>query len=225
MAVLLDKPQFVGDWGQHPERGVAPVVVVLLDPGGHSDPGLGLGAKCSSWRSSNSNVECQLSMTALSSAEPALPIDCLTPTRPQAAWKFLAVYSLPWSVCMMTPATAGLPPRTATRHLQRRLGELGVVMGPDAEPDDAARAHVQHAVQVQLALVGWDLGAVAIPLAVEPIRGEVTLEQVRCPTTVPGPGGWSARGADAGGRSAPSRASASRPCSPRPASPHRAGPR
>jgi hypothetical protein len=32
-------------------------------------------------------------MTALSSAEPARFIDCLIATRPQAAWKFLAVYS------------------------------------------------------------------------------------------------------------------------------------
>ena len=44
-----------------------------------------LVAKCSSWRSSNSTVECQLSVTALSSAEPARPIDCLIPTRAQAA--------------------------------------------------------------------------------------------------------------------------------------------
>jgi hypothetical protein len=33
-------------------------------------------------------------------------------SRWQAALKWAAVYSLPWSVCMMTPGTA--PPRTAT---------------------------------------------------------------------------------------------------------------
>jgi hypothetical protein len=48
--------------------------------------------KCSSSRSSNSTVECQLSMTALSSAEPARPIDCWIATRPQAAWKFSSVF-------------------------------------------------------------------------------------------------------------------------------------
>jgi hypothetical protein len=36
------------------------------------------------------------------------------PIRPQAARKIFAVYSLPWSVCMITPATASFPPRTAT---------------------------------------------------------------------------------------------------------------
>lgn len=53
-------------------------------------------------------------MTALSSAEPTLPMDWVTPTRPQAAWKFFAVYSLPWSVCMITSPMLSLPPRTAT---------------------------------------------------------------------------------------------------------------
>ena len=52
-------------------------------------------------------------MTALSRAEPTLPIDCLMPIRAQAARKLLAVYSLPWSVCMITPAIASLPPRIA----------------------------------------------------------------------------------------------------------------
>src|SRR3954454_16463850 len=47
-------------------------------------------------RSSNSSVECQDSITALSSAEPTRPIDCRTPSRAQAAWKAPAVYSLPW---------------------------------------------------------------------------------------------------------------------------------
>ena len=44
-------------------------------------------------RSSNSRVECHDSMTALSSAEPGLPIDWAIPIRWQAAWKARAVYS------------------------------------------------------------------------------------------------------------------------------------
>jgi transposase InsO family protein len=56
-----------------------------------------LVAKCSTRRSSNSRVECQDSMTALSSADPGLPMDWLMPSREQAARKAPAVYSLPWS--------------------------------------------------------------------------------------------------------------------------------
>src|SRR5437763_8065069 len=41
--------------------------------------------KCSTERSSNSRVECQDSMTALSSAEPGRPIDWTMPSRSQAA--------------------------------------------------------------------------------------------------------------------------------------------
>ena len=50
-------------------------------------------------------------MTALSSAEPGRPIDWRMHSRLQACRNRLAVYSLPWSVCMMTPGTC--PPRTA----------------------------------------------------------------------------------------------------------------
>jgi hypothetical protein len=45
---------------------------------------------------SGSSVECHDSITALSRADPTLPIDCLMSIRPQAARKILAVYSLPW---------------------------------------------------------------------------------------------------------------------------------
>ena len=48
----------------------------------------------------------------LSSAEPTRPIDWLMPSRWHAARKWFAVYSPPWSVCMITPGTC--PPRTAT---------------------------------------------------------------------------------------------------------------
>jgi hypothetical protein len=66
-------------------------------------------------------AECQLSMTALSSADPARPIDCLIPTRPQAAWKFLAVYPIRGEV---TPDQVRCPPRPRPGRvvcLRRRL--------------------------------------------------------------------------------------------------------
>jgi hypothetical protein len=43
-------------------------------------------------------VECQLSITALSSADPTRPIDWAMPHRVQAVWKVPAVNSLPWSL-------------------------------------------------------------------------------------------------------------------------------
>jgi hypothetical protein len=49
-------------------------------------------------RSSNSKVECQDSMTALSSADPGLPMDWEMESRWQACRNRVAVYSLPWSV-------------------------------------------------------------------------------------------------------------------------------
>lgn len=78
-------------------------------------------------------------------------------------------------------------------------------MFPDREPDDAPRPHVQHRVQEELALVGADLGAVAVPLTVQPVGGEVTRNPTGMlsaavdgsgpvPATSPGPGGWSACG-------------------------------
>jgi hypothetical protein len=48
----------------------------------------------------------------LSRADPGLPIDWVMESRWQAAWNDRAVYSLPWSVCKMTPGA--WPPRTAT---------------------------------------------------------------------------------------------------------------
>ncbi len=53
--------------------------------------------------------------------------------------------------------------------------------------------HVQHAVEVELAFVGDDLGAIAVPLVVEPVGGEVAPDQVRRPPPSP----W--RGAIAAG--------------------------
>jgi hypothetical protein len=54
-----------------------------------------LVAKCSRRRSSNSKVECQASMTALSSADPGRPIDWEMDSRWQACRNRPAVYSLP----------------------------------------------------------------------------------------------------------------------------------
>ena len=64
------------------------------------------------------------------------------------------------------------------RHLYGRDRQIGIVMFPDGEPDDAPGPHVQHAVEEQLALISDDFSAVAVPLVVEPIGAEITLDQV-----------------------------------------------
>ena len=58
-------------------------------------------------RSSNSSVECHDSITALLRADPTLPIDCLMPTRSQAARKILAGLSAlsVYMICRVVDAT------------------------------------------------------------------------------------------------------------------------
>src|SRR5664279_1009963 len=55
----------------------------------------------------------------------------------------------------------------------------------DGEPDDPTRGHVQDAIEIELALVGGHLGAVAVPPAVEPVGAELAADQIRCPPPSP----------------------------------------
>jgi hypothetical protein len=75
------------DRAAHPERGVLAVAVVVIDPGRHLCRAWVLVAKCSRWRSSKVEVECQDSIAALSSADPGRPMDWVMPSRVQASWK------------------------------------------------------------------------------------------------------------------------------------------
>jgi hypothetical protein len=63
--------------------GLPPIAVVFLEPGG--DRAWAWVANWSIRRSSNSTVECQDSMTALSNAGPGRPIIWVMPQRWQAA--------------------------------------------------------------------------------------------------------------------------------------------
>jgi hypothetical protein len=56
---------------------------------------------------------------------------------------------------------------SAYRHRQRAVGQLHVMVLTQGEPEHPARAPVQHAVQVKLALIGGDLGAVAVSFLVD----------------------------------------------------------
>src|SRR5680860_1679912 len=87
------------------------------------------------------------------------------------------------------------------RHLQRGDGQVGVVVLAQGEPDDAPRTHVQHAVQVELALVGGNLGAIPVPLAIHRGGREIAADQVRCPPR------WIASGTGMAPRFPPTRAS------------------
>jgi hypothetical protein len=62
------------------------------------------------------------------------------------------------------------------RHHQRAVGQLGVVVLAEREPEHPAGGHVHHRGQVELALAGGNLGAVAVPLAVDLLCAEVPLD-------------------------------------------------
>src|SRR5215213_11846802 len=64
------------------------------------------------------------------------------------------------------------------RHLQRRAGQVDVMVLIQGEPHDPAGANVEDTVQVQLALIGWDLGAVTEPHLVDCRRAELSSDQV-----------------------------------------------
>src|SRR3954454_19434550 len=114
-------------------------------------------------------------MTALSRAEPARP----GPARPlldaDTGTRGLAVLSGVLAALVGAHEHVGqgvLPAADRDGHLQGCLGEVGVVVLAEGEPNDPPPAHVQYRVQIELALVGSDRGAVAVPLVVEPIGCE-----------------------------------------------------
>src|SRR6266480_5672061 len=75
------------------------------------------------------------------------------------------------------------------RHRQRAVGQLGGVAPRQGEPEHPPGAHVQHRDEVQLALIGSDLGPVTKPLLIDLLRGEVPVNQVRRPPpALPRPG-------------------------------------
>jgi hypothetical protein len=94
------------------------------------------------------------------------------------------------------------------------------VMGAEREPGDPARAHVQHAIQLQLPFPGGDLGAVAIPAAVDPARRRTSASPDLVLATGPCPAAWSPCCASCAEWPGPARASGPRPCSLRLATPH-----
>jgi len=74
----------------------------------------------------------------LSSADPGRPIDWQIESRPQAWRTRPAVYSLPLSVGMMTPAT--WPPRTATAMTRALWASWASWCSPSANPSTLREA-------------------------------------------------------------------------------------
>jgi threonine dehydrogenase-like Zn-dependent dehydrogenase len=62
------------------------------------------------------------------------------------------------------------------RHGQRAVGQSGVVVLAEREAEYPPGGHVQDRGQVELALPGLDLGAIAVPFLVDLLRGEVPLD-------------------------------------------------
>src|SRR4051794_35507452 len=111
-------------------------------------------------------------MTALSRAEPARPgpahrlLDADTGTRG------LAVLSGVLAALVGAHEHVGqgvLPAADRDGHLPGCLGEVGVVVLAEGEPNDPPPAQAHSGAQVDRALVGSDGGAVVVPLVLEPI--------------------------------------------------------
>jgi len=81
-------------------------------------------------------------MTALSRADPGLPIDWRMPSRAQAWRTRAAVYSA--ALVGVQDDTADLPAAYRRRHDQRAVGQLRVVVLAEREPQDAPGGHVHH---------------------------------------------------------------------------------
>jgi hypothetical protein len=98
-----------------------------------------LVAKDSIRRSPDSTVECHDSMTALSSADPGLPIDWEMPSRAQAVRKAPAVYCALAALIGVEDRAGHLPAAHRHRHGQRPVGQVRVVMLAQGEPRILAR--------------------------------------------------------------------------------------
>jgi hypothetical protein len=95
--------------------------------------------------------------TACPALSPGRPIDWAMPARWPAAWNALAVYSPPWSVCMITPGD--LAAADGDGHRQRTVSRRGVVMPRQREPQHSARGPHHHRGEVELPFTGRDFGS------------------------------------------------------------------
>src|SRR4051794_27648036 len=177
------------DWRGHAERGVPPVSVVVLDPGGHRPAALGFGGEVLE----APELELQGGVPGLDDGivqRRADPAHRLSDPDPGAGGAEGPGGVLAALVGVQDHAGPGLPPAAdSDRHRQRGVGQLAVVVLAEGEADDPPRAHVQNAVQDELALVGVDLGGRRIIKKKNLLGGEVAADQVRRPPPAPAPAG------------------------------------
>jgi hypothetical protein len=155
-------------------------------------------------RSSNSSVECQPSMAALSNADPGRPMDwrtrgdrrrCGRRGRCTALGALIGVEDDPGD--RVRAAADG------DRHRQRRIGQVGVVVLAQGEPEDASGGAVQHAVQPDdRNSLPWSVG-ISVPSPYHLRFGwsaaNAPADQVWGPPAAPsGPGGGQAAPGGAG---------------------------
>jgi hypothetical protein len=103
----------ITDRGHHAQREVPPVLLVVLDPGADPGPCRSPGREVLD----RAELELQggvpgLDDRVVNRQDPGRPIDWEMQSRWQARRTRPAVYSPPWSVCMMTPGT--WPPAIAS---------------------------------------------------------------------------------------------------------------
>ena len=213
----------VVDRGHHRQRGVPPVP--CCTPRSRPRPGPGPAPwwrSAPGARSSNSSVECQDSMTALSSAEPGRPIDWRMPSRAQAARNgpggvFAALVGVQDHAGHLAAAHRDRHRQRAVGQLARRGARPGRTRGSAGRPCPAPRPGSSLPSSVAISVPSpYHLRLICVAG-----KSRLTRSGARH-RPLPGPGGALAPASSAA-PPGPARASAPRRCSRSPASPPRAG--
>ena len=174
-----------------PQDGVPAGGVVLLDPGGDPGPGLRPGREVleAPQLELHGGVPRLDDRVVQRRADPAHRLADAQPLarRPERGRGVLA------ALIGVHDHPGHVPAAHRHRHDQRGVGQLRVMMLGQGEPEHPAGGRVQHRREVQLALIGVDIGAVAVPLLVDLGRGEVPLDQVPAPASGLSPAGVVAR--------------------------------
>ena len=110
----------------------------------------------------------KLSAAALSSAEPTRPIDWVTPSARAGPGEEVA--DVLAALVGVEDHAGDVAAAHRGGHAQRRLGQRRVVMLAHGEARQPPRRQVQHGGQVELALVGGDLGQVPAPALIDRAR-------------------------------------------------------
>jgi hypothetical protein len=114
----------------------------------------------------------------LSNADPVRPIDCVTPACVPArvGEQRTGVFT---TLVGVEQHPGHRPAAHRDRHAQRRPRQIRVMMLTEGEPDAPPGMQVQHRREVENPFTGGDLGQIAAPPHVRPLRlAEVPTERV-----------------------------------------------